>query len=112
MQEQVYLSDGQRHVWIDLSARRGENENLILIEIKGFETTSQVDVLMAAVGQYAFYRAMLQYLEMSLPLYLAIPRPAYEGVFQSPAAQQVIRNLNMWLLVFEPTTEEIVEWVR
>jgi hypothetical protein len=54
VQEQVYLSDNYRHIWIDLSVRKGD-EALHLIEIKGFEhVASPVESIMAAAGQYAF----------------------------------------------------------
>src|SRR5471030_2067670 len=81
--EQVYLSDNVRHVWVDLSISKNESETLILIEIKGFERiASPVDALMAALGQYAVYQAMLEHLAMNNALYLAIPIAAYEGIFQ------------------------------
>ncbi|SRR5258708_6970941 len=113
VQEQVYFSDNQRHIWVDLSARRGDNETLILIEIKGFERiASPLDALMAALGQYAVYKGMLDYLELDYPLYLVVPIAAYEGIFQAPVAQQSVRNLGVLLLVFDPETEEIVSWLH
>jgi hypothetical protein len=112
VQEQVYLSDNYRHVWVDLSARR-EGEALILIEIKGFERNpSQLDTLMSALGQYAVYKAMLDYLNLTVQLFLAIPKVAYDGIFQAPVAQQVIKNLGVRLLVFDPVAEEVVLWFR
>ncbi len=51
--EQVYMSDKHRHIWIDLGVRRGNDETLVLIEIKGFESSaSLLDALMSAIGQY------------------------------------------------------------
>jgi hypothetical protein len=112
VQEQVYLSDNQRHVWVDLSARRELGEALILIEIKGFEgNSSLIDALMSALGQYAVYKAMLDYLNLKEQLFLAVPRVAYEGIFQAPVAQQAIQNLAVRLLVFDPIAEEVVLWV-
>ena len=111
--EQVYLSDNVRHVWVDLSISRNESETLILIEIKGFErTASPVEALMAALGQYAVYQAMLEYLAMNNALYLAIPVAAYQGIFQAPVAQQSMKNLGVKLIVFDPETEEIVSWLH
>ena len=113
VQEQIYLSDNQRHIWVDLSAHRGDSENSILIEVKGFENaSSQVEMFMAAIGQYAFYTAMLEFLAYSYPLYLAIPLISYEGIFQAPAAQRAVENLGIWLMVFDPITEEVVRWIR
>jgi len=113
IQEQVYFSDNQRHIWVDLSARRNDNEALILIEIKGFEhIASPIEALMSALGQYAVYKALLDYLELSDPLYLAVPMVAYEGLFQTPVAKRSLRNLGVLLIVFNPETEEIVSWLH
>ena len=113
VQEQVYLSDNYRHVWVDLSARRETEATLILIEIKGFEGfSSLLDALMSALGQYVVYKAMLDYLNLTEPLYLAIPRTAHEGIFQAPVAQQAIQNLGVRLLVFDPVSEEVVLWIH
>src|SRR5260370_33370510 len=94
IQEQVYFSDNQRHIWVDLSDRRDDNEAPILVEIQGFaRAASPIESLMSALGQYAVYKAMLDYLELGDPLYLAVPIAAYEGIFQAPVAQQSLRNL-------------------
>ncbi len=111
--EQVYLSDNVRHVWVDLGIHRNATEALILIEIKGFERpASLLDALMDALGQYAVYKAMLDYLEMNALLYLAIPTQAFEGIFQAPVAQRSLKNLGVKLIVFDPVTEEIVTWLH
>jgi hypothetical protein len=109
--EQLYLSDNQRHVWIDLRAQQSDNP-VLLIEIKGFEgNASLIDALMAAIGQYAIYKAMIDYLKRSELLYLAVPKAAYEGIFQAPVAQQVLKNLGVRLTVFDPETEEVILWI-
>ncbi len=111
--EQVYLSDNVRHIWVDLSIRRDESDSLILIEIKGFErTAAPLDALMAALGQYAVYKAMLEYLGMNNALYLTIPVAAHKGIFQAPVAQQSVKNLGVKLIIFDPVTEEIVSWLH
>ncbi len=109
--EQVYMSDNHRHIWIDLGIRRENDETLILIEIKGFDpSASMLDALMSAIGQYVVYRAMLDFLELQQPLYLAIPTTTYDGIFQIPVAKQAIVDLGIRLVVFNPLTEEIVQW--
>jgi hypothetical protein len=113
VQEQVYLSDSQRHIWVDLSARRGAAETLILIEIKGFEGhPSLVEALMSALGQYVVYKAMLDFLHLTEQLFLAIPSAAHDGIFQVPVAKQAIQNLGVRLLVFDPVAEEVILWTH
>jgi hypothetical protein len=109
--EQLYLSDNQRHVWIDLRAQQSDNP-VLLIEIKGFEgNSSPIDALMAAIGQCVIYKAMIDYLERIELLYLAVPTAAYGGVFQTPVAQQALKNLGVRLMVFDPETEEVILWI-
>ncbi|MCC7206416.1 MAG: hypothetical protein IT323_03870 [Anaerolineae bacterium] len=112
VQEQVYLSDGQRHCWVDLSVRR-EKESLILIEIKGMDNVaSSLVSLMSAVGQYVFYRAMLDYLELNYELFLAVPDAVYSTIIQSPAALRMVTSTQVHFLVFNPSREEVVAWKR
>lgn len=112
VQEQVYLSDGQRHCWVDLSAQR-ESEALILVEIKGLESgASPLVSLMSAVGQYVFYRAMLDFLGLEFELFLAVPEAAYASLLLSPAARRMVTDTRLRFLVFEPRREEVVNWVR
>ena len=95
-----------------MSIRRDNEQNLILVEVKGFENrSSELDALMDAVGQIVYYKAMLQYLRQIYPLYLAIPLNAYEGIFRTPAVKQLIKNEAIQLIVFDPESEEIVKWL-
>ena len=48
--EQVLFVIADRHVWIDMEASKTDQDQRILIEVKGFESPSQVDALMDAVG--------------------------------------------------------------
>lgn len=112
IQEQVYLSDGRRHCWVDLSAQR-EPEAAILVEIKGMENAASPLVsLMSAVGQYVFYRAMLDYLELKHELFLAVPQVVYSEIIDSPAASRMIANVRVQFLVFDPLREEVMMWKR
>jgi hypothetical protein len=110
--EQVYLSDGYRHVWVDLQAQRAESARTILVEAKTFGSSGALlEHFTAAVGQYMLYQAMLDVLQLTLPLYLALPAATYDMLSQSPAARQTLQNTRVALLVFTPDVEEIVQWI-
>jgi hypothetical protein len=102
---------GERRLWIDIRAAKESERIAILIEVKGFEGKgSQVEYLTSAVGQYVVYRAIIESSEGPLPLYLAVPLQAYEGIFAEPLGQLVVQNLNIVMIVFDPEHEEIVVW--
>jgi hypothetical protein len=63
-------------------------------------------------GSTHFNQAMIQYLEMDTTLFLAIPSQAYEILFQAPVIQQLIRNLGMLIMIFDPESESVVTWIR
>ncbi len=110
--EQVAIVLSKRRLWIDIRATK-EAENLaILVEVKGFEQMlSPVDYLADAVGKYVLYRATLDYLEMDLPLYMAVPTAAFEGILSEKIGQQTMQKAAVGLIVFDPQTEEIVRWI-
>ncbi len=72
---------------------------------------SPVDYLADAVGKYVLYRATLDYLEIDLPLYMAVPTAAFEGILSEKIGQQTMQKAAVRLIVFDPKTEEIVRWI-
>ncbi len=84
----------------------------ILVEIKGFENTSSpVEYLANATGKYALYRAVLDYLKIPLPLYMAVPDAAYHGILSEEIGKQTLQRSGVRLIVFDPEREEIVQWI-
>jgi hypothetical protein len=85
---------------------------VILVEVKGFEhMPSPVDYLAEAVGKYVLYRTALEYGEVAAPLFMAVPRTAYEGILSEDLGQQVVVRNGINLIVFDPTIEEIILWI-
>jgi hypothetical protein len=111
--QQVAVAVPGRRLWIDLRATKVTDSLVVLIEVKGFEhMPSPVDYLAAAVGQYVLYRAALDYVRVATPLYLAVPTAAYGGILSGePLGQQAIAAAGLRMVVFDPTTEEIVQWI-
>ncbi len=111
--EQVLFVIANRHVWIDIQASRAAEAVTILIEVKGFEGPSQVEQLVEAVGKYTVYRAVIDDAGgENIPLYLAIPEKAYRGVLEEPIGIIARRQAQLKLLVFDPESEEVTEWIR
>jgi hypothetical protein len=93
-----------------IAAQRGEEK--IAVEIKSFIGTSAISDFHTALGQFLNYRMMLEVNEPARLLYLAVPLEAYETFFQSRFAQAVIERHQLRLIVYEPVTEEIVQWIN
>lgn len=110
--QQVAVIVENRRLWIDLQAESTTQGVAILVEIKGFENTpSPVEYLANATGKYALYRAVLDYLKIPLPLYMAVPDAAYHGILSEEIGKQTLQRSGVKLIVFDPEREEIVQWI-
>ncbi len=102
-------------VKIDLGAERliaaEKGEEKIAVEIKSFISTSAISDFHTALGQFLNYQIMLEVNEPDRLLYLAVPVEAYQTFFQSRLAQMAIKRHQLKLIVYEPITEEIVQWI-
>lgn len=103
-------------VKIDLGAERliaaERDQEKIAVEIKSFIGTSAINDFHTALGQFLNYRIMLEFKEPDRLLYLAVPLETYRTFFQSRFAQVAIERHQLHLLVYEPITEEIVQWIN
>jgi hypothetical protein len=102
-------------LYADLGAEKllaPENfERKIVIEVKVFNSPSPMTELEKAVGQYGIYRTFLKRINPERKLYLAVAQEVYQEFFQQPAIQEIITDHKISLLVFDPTTEEIIQWI-
>ncbi len=86
-------------------------EHKIVVEIKVFNSPSLMTELEKAVGQYGIYRTFLKRVNPERQLYLAVAQDVYQEFFQRPAIQDIITDHQISLLIFEPTSEEIIQWI-
>lgn len=80
----------------------------IAIEIKVFGTASPISELEKAIGQYGLYRSLLNRLEPERELFLAVAHDIFLDFLQQEAVQEILSDHHIRLMVFEPSTEEIV----
>jgi hypothetical protein len=110
--EQVAIVVEDRRLWIDLRAEKAAERLAILIEVKGFENQpSPIEYLANALGKYTLYRTALDYLQNVLPLYMAVPVTAYNGILNEEIGRQALRRAGVRLIVFDPNSEEIIQWI-
>jgi hypothetical protein len=105
----------EREIHIDVEAWRNSNgsrQQIMLVEVKCFPNRkSTTTELYISVGQYIIYRAVLDAIEMNLPLYLAIPDVIYDTVFDWTVRRAVSDN-KIKLLIINLEMEAIVQWIE
>ncbi len=109
------IKTGKRDLFIDLAAQnllaaRKEGQ-LIAVEIKSFVSRSEVLDLENALGQFVLYHDLLLIQEPERILYLAVTKTVFNGIFAEPIGQVLLENKRLRLIVFDPKTEEILEWI-
>lgn len=63
------------------------------------------------LGQYLIYLSFLKRIEPDRKLYIAIPDVVYALFVESQAIQMLLHDNNVPLIIVNPDTEEVVEWV-
>ncbi|MGE0884072.1 MAG: element excision factor XisH family protein [Blastocatellales bacterium] len=106
---------GGLHVQIDLAAEKGagiESNLKAAIEVKVFEGKSFVNNFEKAIGQYSLYRFLLRNALIESELFLAITEAVYNKFFRLPAVQEYVSEHRIYLIIFDPTNEEVITWIK
>lgn len=105
---------GDTNYQVDLGAEQmiaaERSGSKIAVEIKSFIAPSPITAFHNALGQYLNYLFALKQQEPGRNLYLAIPLFAYNEVFQKPIIQITLKEINIQLIVFDPSSQEIHLW--
>jgi XisH protein len=92
-----------------IAAQRDRDK--IAVEIKSFITDSDISEFHAALGQYLNYVQALEDKESDRILYLTVPLETYSDFFQIPFVQKSLQRHGVSLVIYDPVTEEIKEWI-
>jgi hypothetical protein len=99
---------------IDLGAEQlmglERGQERIAVEVKGFTQGSQVNEYHAILGQYRNYQAALQLRDPGRTLYLAIPLKLFQTFFQNEIIQYTLKYNQVYLIVYDPNNEVVIEW--
>lgn len=110
------LSGLARPVEIDLGAEKligaQKGIEIIAVEIKSFLGLSELYEFYGAVGQFSFYKEALEEIEPQRVLFLAVPVPIYEGLFQEPIIQKVLNAHEVKIVVYDIKRKSIVKWKK
>jgi XisH protein len=110
-----FLRVGGVEMYIDLGAEKliaaEKNGEKIAVEIKSFLAPSNITEFHVAVGQFLNYRVALEDEEVERKLYLAVPQDVYRSFFTLPFIERVIERYQLDLIVYNPDSEAIVQWL-
>jgi len=101
-----------RRLYIDMQATEASEQRMIVVEVKGFENMpSPVDYLADAVGKYVLYLGALDSAGIDMPLYMAVPAAAHQGILGEEIARRAMQRVGLNLIVFDPVEEDILQWI-
>jgi uncharacterized Fe-S cluster-containing radical SAM superfamily protein len=105
-----------RNLYADFSLHRGANgtsEQIIVVEVKCFTNPEQdFAELYGAVGQYQFYRQLMESMQVALPLYMAVPEHAYERIIENEDILAYLKRSKLMMVLVDLEREVIVRWIR
>ncbi|MDY7015649.1 MAG: element excision factor XisH family protein [Cyanobacteriota bacterium] len=84
----------------------------IAVEIKSFITDSDISEFHTALGQYLNYCQAVEEQEPDRTVYLAVPSETYQAFFILPFIQRNLRRHSVRLIIYNPTKEEIQQWIN
>lgn len=113
-----YLSVGigRRKVAADFGAEKffvaEKGLEKILVEVKSFISTSNINELHHSVGQYDFYALLLEEQEPERIPFLAMPQDAYEDLIREPIIQTFLDRHKVKLIIFDINKPFIHTWKK
>ena len=67
--------------------------------------------LQEALGQFVFYKEIMQVVEPERKLYLAVPREALNTVFQTATGKLMMQTYLTHIIGYDIKSEEIFQWL-
>jgi hypothetical protein len=111
----LYLDFGGVEVYIDLAAEKiiaAERDGAkIAVEVKSFIGSSAISEFHKALGQFINYKTALSQKQPERTMYLAVPIATYETFFKLELIQLVIKTQSIRLIVYNPSKQEIEQWI-
>jgi hypothetical protein len=109
------LQWGVKDMFVDLGAERllaaEKGQRKIAVEVKSFLGLSEMEDLEQAIGQYIVYYDVLSRVDPDRELFLAVTNTVFANLFEEPIGKLLLENHRVRLLVFDPRTEVIQQWI-
>lgn len=84
----------------------------IAVEVKSFLGKSGITDLYVAVGQFLFYRLLMESRDPERTLFLAIPNEAYGEILDEKDGQAFIQEEKLKLILYNPVAEVLERWIE
>ncbi len=109
------LTYGPKDLFVDLGAERllaaERGTERIAVEVKSFLGPSEMADLEQALGQFAIYHALMNRVDPTRVLFLAVSEAVKIDVFDEPVGLALLEDGLIRLVVFSPERQEIVQWI-
>lgn len=89
-----------------------KDELRIAIEVKSFVGPSTVNEFHKAVGQFNDYSVALEIQDPERVLFLAVPHEIWNQFFQKRVIKKSLERIQAKLIVYNPITNEIIQWIK
>jgi XisH protein len=103
-------------LFADLAAERTlaaeRNGRRIVVEIKSFLGPSPLHDFEVALGQYLFYRGLLQQTAPEYEMYLAVSDEAHARVLARKSVELLLNQHHVSVLVVDLEREEVIQWTN
>ncbi|NEO63102.1 MAG: fatty-acid synthase [Moorea sp. SIO4G2] len=110
------LKIGKKDIYIDLGAEKilvaEKQGQKIAVEVKSFVSSSEIEDLKNALGQYILYDKVLKRQLSERLLYLAIREVIFNRLFTEEIGQILLEDNTLKIIVFDPKEEVIIKWIN
>jgi hypothetical protein len=80
--------------------------------VKSFEIQSQITSFYEALGKYITYRKALLMTKLDFELYLAVPKKAFDSIFQKDLVKQLVVEFKVHIVVYSDKNQTIISWIK
>jgi hypothetical protein len=80
--------------------------------VKSFIGPSTINEFHKAIGQFNDYSVALELFDSERVLFLAIPEEAWLRFFLKPIIQKSLERVRAKVLVYDPSLNKIVKWIK
>lgn len=105
-----------RNIFIDLGAEKiiaAERENRkIAVEVKSFVGLSLLTDFCDALGKYQLYFMAMKRRIPDRTLYLAMPDESYRMLANDDMFLEILNELGIKFILFDPINEKITSWIN
>jgi hypothetical protein len=89
-----------------------KDEKRIAVEVKSFIGPSTINEFHRAVGQFNDYYVALEIEDPFRILFLAIPEEIWMSFFQKPVIQKSLERIGAKVIIYDPSENRIVKWIK